>query len=119
MTRPAHTATPWVAEPGAKRGAWIKGATGEWSALACGDTDESAAANAALIVRAVNCHDELVKALEDVLSFMEDNYNESETDEGVCAREEPLCSACQSNGCIQLKCVTARAILARAKEPRP
>jgi len=45
----AHTPGPWIAEPGGGRGAWIKGQTGEWSALACGDTDETAAANARLI----------------------------------------------------------------------
>ncbi|MGO4337836.1 hypothetical protein AB4037_23245 [Labrys sp. KB_33_2] len=51
-----HTPTPWEAEPEAGRGAWIKGTSGEWAALSCGDTDESARANAALIVAAVNTY---------------------------------------------------------------
>lgn len=55
-----HTPGPWTAEPKAKRGAWIKGSTGEWSALACGDTDASANANARLIAAAP----ELLAALE-------------------------------------------------------
>lgn len=47
-----HTPGPWAVEEPAARGAWIKGATGEWTALACGDNDQSAAANARLIVQA-------------------------------------------------------------------
>jgi len=46
------TPGPWEAESGGGRGAWIKGATGEWAALACGDTDGSADANARLIAAA-------------------------------------------------------------------
>lgn len=42
------TPGPWVAE-NAGRGGWIKGSTGEWSALACGD---AADANARLITAA-------------------------------------------------------------------
>lgn len=53
----AATPRPWIAELAAKRGPWIKGAASdEWTALACGDTDESAADNAALIVAAVNAY---------------------------------------------------------------
>ena len=48
----AHTAGPWEAEAPAARGAWIKGANGEWTALACGDNDETASANARLIASA-------------------------------------------------------------------
>ena len=48
-----HTPTPWTAEKGGK-GAWIKGANGEWAALSCGDTDATADANAAFILEAVN-----------------------------------------------------------------
>lgn len=65
------TPTPWTAEPGGKRGSWIKGTTGEWAALACGDTDESARANAALIVRAVNSHAALVEALRSALAMID------------------------------------------------
>lgn len=56
MEKPKFTPGPWKAEPGAKRGAWVKGATGEWAALACGDTDESASANARLIAEAPNMY---------------------------------------------------------------
>jgi hypothetical protein len=52
MAETKHTPGPWTAEMGAGKGAWVKGSTGEWSALACGDTDESANANAALIAAA-------------------------------------------------------------------
>lgn len=55
-----HTPGPWVAEPGGGRGAWIMGANREWTALACGDTDESANANARLIAAAP----ELLEALK-------------------------------------------------------
>jgi len=63
-----HTPTPWSAEQNGGRGSWIKGATGEWAALSCGDTDASAEANAALIVRAVNSYAALVEATRDALS---------------------------------------------------
>ena len=59
------TPGPWSAEPGAKRGAWISGTTGEWSALACGDSDESAARNAVLIAAAPALRD-TVAALTDL-----------------------------------------------------
>lgn len=49
-----HTKEPWQAEPETGRGAWIKGATGEWSALSCGDNDESGKANARRICAAIN-----------------------------------------------------------------
>ena len=44
----AATPGPWVPEKGG-RGAWIKGATGEWAALSCADTDDQADANATFI----------------------------------------------------------------------
>lgn len=47
-----HTPGPWVAEPVGGKGSWVKGSTGEWAALACGDTSESAEANARLIAAA-------------------------------------------------------------------
>lgn len=46
------TPGPWVAEPHAGRGAWVSGSNGEWSALACGNTDATADANARLIAAA-------------------------------------------------------------------
>lgn len=66
-----HTPTPWSAEVGGGRGSWIKGYTGEWTALSCGDTDASAEANARFIVRAVNCHDELLAALEGDIDWID------------------------------------------------
>lgn len=44
-----HTKGPWEAEPMTGRGAWVRGASGEWAALACGDSDLTAEANARLI----------------------------------------------------------------------
>ena len=61
--------TPWTAEAGGGRGVWIKTATGEWSALACGDTDASAAQHAATIIRAVNGYDALVSALYEITNL--------------------------------------------------
>lgn len=69
-----HTPTPWEAEPSAARGAWIKGADGEWVALSCGDTDERAVANAEFIARAVNAHDALVAACEAALEASEHSH---------------------------------------------
>jgi hypothetical protein len=65
MTDEKHTPLPWEAEEGAARGAWIMGANGEWGALACGETDNSAVENTKFIVRAVNSHYELLEALKD------------------------------------------------------
>lgn len=48
------TPRPWTAEDKGGKGAWIKGANEDWSALSCGISDETADANAALIVAAVN-----------------------------------------------------------------
>jgi hypothetical protein len=59
-----HTPTPWGAEPKGGKGSWIKGASGEWAALSCGDEDATADANAEFICRAVNAHDDLVAALK-------------------------------------------------------
>lgn len=69
----AHTPKPWEAEPGAGRGAWIKGANEEWAALACGDTDESARANAKLIAAAPD----LLAALRHALIIIEDRAGKS------------------------------------------
>lgn len=62
----AHTPGPWEKEPEAGRGAWIKGANDEWAALACGDTDESARANAHLIAAAPD----LLEALRVLLAYL-------------------------------------------------
>lgn len=45
------TPGPWKAESDGGRGAWVKGAMGEWAALACGDTDISANAHARAIAQ--------------------------------------------------------------------
>lgn len=58
------TPGPWTAEPMVGRGAWVKGATGEWAALSCGDTNERAQANASLIAAAPELYDAL-KAITD------------------------------------------------------
>jgi len=54
------TAGPWHAEPKVGRGAWIKGAAEEWTAVACGFDGTSAAANAAHIAR---CDPDTIRAL--------------------------------------------------------
>lgn len=72
----AHTPVPWTREPGGSRGSWI-GNDGHWSALACGDNDFAASANAALIVRAVNAHADLVAALREALDSRAPDYAEA------------------------------------------
>lgn len=69
MSESEHTPEPWITEPGGGRGAWIKGANGEWAALACGDTDQSASNNARRILACVNaCKDIPTDWLEKVIS---------------------------------------------------
>jgi hypothetical protein len=61
-----HTPGPWSFETGTGRGAWI-GRDGSWSALACGDDDETAVANAHLIAAApdlLNACEEFVRKVE-------------------------------------------------------
>jgi hypothetical protein len=58
-----HTPGPWFAEPGVGRGAWIKNKDGRWAALACGETEEEAKANAQLIMIAPDML-ELLEAIE-------------------------------------------------------
>lgn len=61
-----HTPGPWETERGGFRGAWVRGTqTKEWAALACGDTDESAAANAHLIAAAPD----MLAALKAIVEF--------------------------------------------------
>lgn len=47
-----YTPGPWVVEQNGGKGAWIAGSTGEWAALACGDSNATAEANARLIAAA-------------------------------------------------------------------
>ncbi len=60
MSNNNHTPGPWKIEQGGGRGAWIEGTDGEYAALAAGNTDERANANASLIAAAP----ELLEALE-------------------------------------------------------
>lgn len=54
----------WIVEPNARRGAWIMNSeSGEWTALACGDTDKSAAQHARLIAAAPELLEALTQAL--------------------------------------------------------
>lgn len=62
MSEAKHTPLPWKVENGAGRGAWIMGADEGWSALVCGNNDETAIANKAFILRACNSHYELLEA---------------------------------------------------------
>jgi hypothetical protein len=65
---PMATPGPYVAEQTDRpRGAWIKGANGNWIALGCGETDREAADNTRLIVAACTAHATLVAALDYVL----------------------------------------------------
>ncbi len=58
-----HTPGPWEPEAGVARGAWIQGSNGNWAALACGETDEEARANARLIAAAPDLYEALQQAL--------------------------------------------------------
>lgn len=115
MTRPAHTALPWAVWD-ANRGLILGGRDkhGDETMVACvrGASPHTpqdgayvpkrpeAEANAALIVRAVNCHDELVKALEIVVGWSE--------------RDDIIVEDLYSLALPALK-----SALARVKEPRP
>jgi hypothetical protein len=77
---------------------------------------ETNRANAAFIVRAVNAHDKLANAMEDILAFLAEKF--AEYDE-PCDPSETLCPACRRYGCIRLKLENARAALALAKEGAP
>ena len=70
--RAGHTPGPWRAEEGTGRGAWIMGSTGEWSALACGDTDESARANAQLIAAAPDLYEAALAAKNLLIKDLEE-----------------------------------------------
>lgn len=49
MTATIDLKGPWNKEENGKRGAWVANSEGEWVALACGDTDESATRHASAI----------------------------------------------------------------------
>lgn len=77
-TTPRHTPLPWmVAERRSPAGVFwdtlIRNADGDpvASVLFAGYSEKTAQANAELIVRAVNAHEDLVKALEDQEEFLD------------------------------------------------
>lgn len=73
------TPGPWTAEPGGGRGAWVKGANGEWAALACGDSDERAAHNAAAIATLPELYEALERAERKLSAYV-----------GVCKDDKEL-----------------------------
>lgn len=77
MREVKHTPLPWKAEAGEGRGARIVGADEKWSALPCGDTDETVIANKAFIVRACNSHYELLDALRRIAAHTDADDEES------------------------------------------
>lgn len=85
------TPGPWTAEPMVGRGAWVKGVTGEWAALSCGDTNERAQSNASLIAAAP----ELYEALEGFVIFHSGHA--------------------MANAELQARMIAARAALAKAR----
>lgn len=66
-----HTPLPWKAENGAGRGAWIMGADEGWSALVCGNNDETAIANKDFIVRACNSHYDILDCLKEARKHLD------------------------------------------------
>lgn len=73
-----------------------------------GDADK---ANVALIVRAVNAHQDLVDALQDWLYFAEETLREFTI---ATCDGEVLCPKCEAAGCITRKIENARAALTKA-----
>ena len=70
MSESKHTPGPWRAESNVGRGAWIGNAfTNEWAALACGNSDERAQANADLIAAAPELLAEYKRAIGHLRSF--------------------------------------------------
>ena len=70
-----HTPTPWIDD-----NARIACSETGTSIAHCNEYPFSAAANAAFIVKAVNCHDELVAALEKIAGVNDVDGNSSECD---------------------------------------
>jgi len=84
-TETTHTPTPWKLDTGPRTGSLcITSGEGSWI---CGqldnDGDPQNKANAALIVRAVNSHEELVKALDGTLRLIR------KAQERLCAHLHP------------------------------
>jgi hypothetical protein len=74
----SHTPGPWSIEPCVAKGAWIAGPTKEWAALACGNTDETARANAKLIAAAPDMLDALKRAkqsFDNSIMFPENDFD--------------------------------------------
>lgn len=71
-----HTQIPWQHKAITPKGTQAIFSEGKriatcYASYDCGQNKKSCAANAAFIIRAVNCHEELVAALKDVLTEME------------------------------------------------
>ena len=97
MTRPAHTALPGTIV--------AQTIAGDVPRQILQDDDyPERAADADFIVRAVNCHDELVNALETILAKHKGLFGDPPH---------------ELAGCDMQDIERAYAILARAKEPRP
>jgi len=86
----AHTPGPWEREKGAGRGAWIKGRSGEWAALACGGNDETAEANARMIAAAPDLLDVARLTLRTILDEAERTGYETPADTMLVAELEAV-----------------------------
>lgn len=91
MSGARFTPGPWMAEPMTGRGAWVKGESGEWAALSCGNTDAIAEANARLIAAAPDMYEALIAALP---------YIESELDNAAYKRGAVAKVVAQMNAII-------------------
>lgn len=65
-----HTSTPWTINPSAGLGVTIRAADGVKPVVEVWANGDDYAANAALIVRAVNSHDELMAAADEALNVL-------------------------------------------------
>lgn len=106
MSQQQHTptATPWHTESGveSEQPSWIVGANGEQIAQCYSDYVNPVSANAAHIVRCVNSHDALVKALKDMLRAVNDCIEDGSLDADAVKKHDST--------------IQARAALALAKE---
>jgi hypothetical protein len=78
-----HTPTPWEL----RGAATLRGADGDY--IATLENNGRRSANAAFIVRAANCHAELVRALDDLVEAVKTHYGvgNHETVLGICRDE--------------------------------
>ena len=80
------TPGPWEPEKSGGRGLWIKGSNGEWAALACGDTDERAEANAL----AIAALPDLIEAADKAVRNWEVDENLDNLDHAMIALRDVL-----------------------------